>query len=87
MRPGSPRRHLGICLLGVVFLVVFVRHLFLGDLFLLLPFSSCSVSVFGLSCGFSFFFCCYYCTRICRCEDSVYTSVNTNVSISGIALN
>jgi len=35
MRPGSPGRHLEICLLGVVFLIVFVRHLFLGDLFLL----------------------------------------------------
>jgi len=28
-----------------------------------------------------------YCSRICGCEDSVYTNVNTNVSISGIALN
>ena len=28
-----------------------------------------------------------YCSRICRCEDSVYSSLNTNVSISGIALN
>ena len=32
---------------------------------------------------------CYgkYYSRICGCEDSVYTSVNTNVSISRIALN
>jgi len=28
-----------------------------------------------------------YCSRICGCEDSMYTNVNTNVSISGIALN
>jgi len=34
IRLGSPRRHLGICLLGGVFLVVFVRHLFLGELLL-----------------------------------------------------
>ena len=34
MRPGSPGRHLGISLMGVVFLLVFLRHLLLGDLFL-----------------------------------------------------
>ena len=28
-----------------------------------------------------------YCSRICVCEYSVYTNVNVNVSISGIALN
>jgi len=34
MRPGSQGKLLGTCLLGGVFLVVFVRHLFLSDLFL-----------------------------------------------------
>jgi len=64
IRPGSPRRHLGICLLGVVFLVVFVKYLFLSDLscyffFLLIV---CVVFGFGFSCvGSSFFFCCYIC--------------------------
>jgi len=68
MRPGSPRRLLGICLLGGVFLVVFVRHLFLGDLFLL--FLCCYISPSGCFCclflcwvfvGAPFFFCCYIC--------------------------
>jgi len=39
MRPGSQGKLLRICLLGGVFLVVFVRHLFLGDLLLLVFFS------------------------------------------------
>ena len=58
MRPGSPRRHLGICLLGGVFLVIFVRHLFLGDLFLLFSFPLV-VSVLGCLVCFPFSFCCY----------------------------
>jgi len=61
MRPGSPGRHLGICLLGVVFLVVFVRHLFLGDLFFLLSFSS---YCFCVVLGSPFFFCYYICCVI-----------------------
>jgi len=61
MRPGSPRRRLGICLLGGVFLVVFVRHLFLGDLFLLFSFL---LWLFLWSCRFSFFLCCYICCVI-----------------------
>jgi len=61
MRPGSPRRLLGICLLGGVFLVVSVKHLFLGDLFLVF-FFLCCLCVLGL--GFSFFFCCYICCVI-----------------------
>jgi len=68
IRPGSQGRLLGTCLLGGVFLVVFVRHLFLGDLFLLFLFSSCCcfcvvVVLYGFF-GFSFFFCCYICCVI-----------------------
>jgi len=59
MRPGSPRRLLGICLLGGVFLVVFVRHLFLGDLFLLFSFSLFVVSVLSCLVGSPFSFYCY----------------------------
>jgi len=66
-RPGSPRKLLGICLLGVVSLVVSVRHLFLGDLFLLFLFPCCCFCclfpVLGF-CRFSFFFCCYFCCVI-----------------------
>jgi len=66
MRPGSLRRHLGICLLGVVFLVVFIRHLFLGDLVLVCPF--CFLWLLFVSCLGSwvllFFFCCYICCVI-----------------------
>jgi len=61
MRPGSQGKLLGTCLLGGVFLVVFVRHLFLGDLFFLFSFSSCCCFCVELSCGFSFFFCCICC--------------------------
>jgi len=71
MRPGSQGKLLGTCLLGGVFLVVFVRHLFLGDLFLFVSFSPCClccfVSVLGFyvgSCGISFFFCYYICCMI-----------------------
>jgi len=59
MRPGSQGKLLGTCLLGGVFLVVSVRHLFLGDLFFSVSFCFLwllFVSVFGLSCGFSFSF-------------------------------
>jgi len=28
-----------------------------------------------------------YCSRICVCEDSMYTNINMNISIYGIALN
>jgi len=67
MRPGSPRRHLGICLLGVVFLVVFVRHLFLGDLFLLFSFSLVIVSVLGYLVGSPFSFVVIYCVITVVC--------------------
>jgi len=70
MRPGSPRRHLGICLPGVVFLVVFVRHLFLGDLVLVFSFSLCClclVSMFGLSCGSPFSYVVIYCVITVVC--------------------
>jgi len=65
MRPASQGKLLGTCLLGRVFLVVFVRHLFLGDLFLFFPFPSfgcfCCLFLVWDFCGFSFFFCCYIC--------------------------
>jgi len=59
MRPGSPRKLLGICLLEVVFLVDFVRHLFLGDLLLLFSFLSsgclfCSCIEFCIGSPFPF---------------------------------
>jgi len=65
MRPGSPRRHLGICVLGGVFLVVFVRHLCLGDLsclflFLLLLLLGCLVGS-----PFSFVVICCVITVVC----------------------
>jgi len=61
MRPGSPRRHLGICLLGGVFLVVFVRHLFLGDLVL---FCFLWLLFLCLGCLVGSPFCCYFCCMI-----------------------
>ena len=65
MRPGSQGKLLGICLLGVVSLVVSVRHLFLGDLFSCLLLSSLVVvSVLGYLLGSPFFFCCYICCVI-----------------------
>jgi len=55
MRPGSLRRYLGICLLGVVSLVVSVRHLFLGDFLLLFSFPLIVVvSVLGCLLGSPF---------------------------------
>jgi len=54
MRPGSQGKLLGTCLLGGVFLVVFVRHLFLGDLSCFSFFPLIVLSCVGLSCEFSF---------------------------------
>jgi len=64
-RPGFLRRHLGICLLGDVFLVVFVRHLFLGDLVLVCFFGFLFVvCLLSWVWGSPFFFCCYICCVI-----------------------
>jgi len=68
MRPGSPRRLLGICLLGDVFLIVFVRHLFLDDLFLFFSFLLwLFVSMLGCLVGspFSFYIICCVITVVC----------------------
>ena len=52
MRPGFPGRLLGICPIGGVFLIVFVRHLYLSDLFLF--FSGCFVCLGLVGSPFSF---------------------------------
>jgi len=71
MRPGSQGKLLGTCLLEGVFPVVFVKHLFLGDLFLLFPFFlflSLVVSVVCFLCeisvGSPFSFVVYICSVI-----------------------
>jgi len=64
MRPGSQGKLLGICLLGGVSLVVSVRHLFLGDPFLVCFFSPCCLSMLVCLVGSSFSFVVIYCCVI-----------------------